>query len=346
MGKGNCAFIPCLSFTLIFIFILMNTKETNNLFYHELQKLLSEKKRILKSDIAAYTPLLEKVLHSSGKGIRPLIMLVFSSKNNKPAIDSTFYAACLEILHLASLIQDDVLDEAEIRRGDPAFYKMLGKKNAILTGDFFCVRIFREIEKRGNYPVLREFLAYSNELVEGEIEEGMSLTSTGLSEADYLRIIEKKTGSLFVVAAAVGSHLSGCNNEQVELARKFGAKFGTAFQIVDDVSDIVNREEASGKTPFTDIRNNVMTLPTIHFVRNHGNYDRLKSLISEGLYDEAVMLLNKHDSIDYAVTCAHQNMAEAINGIQGGFPNDTVKELSMIGENLFLKISEGVLHGI
>jgi octaprenyl-diphosphate synthase len=343
---GNFLGIACIRGPRIFIFTFMFSKAMHELFQRELGLLLPEKKGILVNDIPGFSTLLEKVLDVDGKSVRSKVMMAFAQRDGDAPAELRFYASCLELLHLASLIQDDVLDDADLRRGHPTFHKLLGKKNAVLTGDFLCVRVLRELEKKGELPMLREFLTYSNELVEGEIFQTLCAGKTGLSEEDYLRIIEKKTGSLFVMAAAVGARLASCDEPQIIRARRFGRLFGSAFQILDDVVDLTGQAESQGKTALLDLKNGVMTLPLIYFIQEGGDIERLKALGREGLWSEVLALLNACDGLERAIAIARGNLDAALAEVQGCFAEETSVMLRGLGADLLDRIKEGALYGV
>src|SRR3712207_4405953 len=196
-------------------------------------------------------------------------------------------AAVVELIHLATLYHDDVMDDATMRRGAESANSRWDNTVAILTGDFLFAHASRLVADLGPEAV-RIIAQTFAELVTGQMRETRGPTPGTDPVAHYLRVIAEKTGSLIATSGRYGGMFSGCTPDQVESLRRFGASIGTAFQISDDIIDIASGEDSSGKTPGTDLREGVHTLPMLYALQESGpDADRLRVLLARPISDDA-----------------------------------------------------------
>ena len=182
-------------------------------------------------------------------------------------------AAVVELIHLATLYHDDVMDSATMRRGAQSANSRWDNTVAILTGDFLFAHASRLVADLGPDAV-RIIAETFAELVTGQMRETRGPRPDEDPVQHYLTVIAEKTGSLIATAGRYGGMFSGCTPEQVEALRRFGATIGTAFQISDDVIDIASPSDSSGKTPGTDLREGVHTLPMLYAMQGDGRRRR------------------------------------------------------------------------
>jgi len=297
---------------------------------------------ILANDSPGISELAKAALSIRGKFIRPRILFAFANDAGHTANGAAFFAACVELLHVASLLQDDWLDNATIRRGLPAAHAFLGRKKAILAADYLSIRTFKALEQKECPQILHDFVRFTNLLIEGELEQELDGASPLLEESDYFRFIEKKTASLFMLAARVGAQLSGSINPSI--GESFGRHFGLAYQIMDDVLDIVG--DGIDKPIFSDIKNGVTTLPILHFTASGGDTPHLVHCVSNGLFNEAIALLNQRNSVEYAIHCALGHSKAASDLLRERTAPHTVQLLEPLMNHLMSKTTEGVIYGI
>lgn len=327
-----------------FYLFTMTFEELRDHFHEELDLTLLQGRRILRTSAPGYAARLSEVTEGRGKAMRALMLLLFSRNGGSIHPEAPFYAAGVELLHLASLIHDDVIDDAAVRRNQPAAYRVLGRKMAVLTGDYISFRVIREVEKKDRPEILRDFLFRSGEVVEGEISQTLEGSRPDLTEEEYLGFIQRKTSSLFVLAARTGALLAG---RDAAAAESFGLYFGAAFQIADDVRDFTADAGDSGKEPFTDTRNGIMTLPLIHFRRQGGDMAQFRQLADRGDQQGAVALLQNRGSLEYAAARAVEKLARAGVALEGCFGAAEREEFHLLGSQLMARLRrEGVLHGV
>jgi heptaprenyl diphosphate synthase len=213
-------------------------------------------------------------------------------------------ALVVELTHLATLYHDDVMDEADRRRGVPSANARWDNTVAILTGDFLFARASEIVADLGPEAVRLQSRTFAR-LVRGQLRETVGPAQDEDPLEHYLAVLADKTGSLIATSARFGAWLSGAPADQVEVVTRFGECIGVAFQLADDVIDVASEGDESGKTPGTDLREGVPTLPSLYARRSSAAQDaRLVELVSapvaERDVDEALALLRAHPAMDEA----------------------------------------------
>ncbi|WP_246455976.1 polyprenyl synthetase family protein [Nocardioides mesophilus] len=274
-----------------------------------------ELERVIQSEARFVTDAARHLMHAGGKRFRPLLVLL-AAETGDPAADGVVTAACVvELTHLASLYHDDVMDEAELRRGAESANHRWDNLVAILTGDFLFSKS-SELTARLGADAVRIQAETFTRLVEGQI-----LETLGPGEGDplehYLRVVAGKTGSLIATSARYGARFAGASLEVEDALTAYGEKIGEAFQLSDDILDVASDAEESGKTPGTDLREGVLTLPVLLAKRSTDPADaRLLELLEEDLTDdslhaEALRLLRAHPAMAEARSYVQERAAEA-----------------------------------
>lgn len=226
------------------------------------------------------------LIDAGGKRFRPLFTLLSAHVGEDPGHEDVVRAAAVvELVHLATLYHDDVMDSATMRRGAESANHRWDNTVAILTGDFLFAHASRLVADLGQDAV-RIIAETFAELVTGQMRETRGPQSQDDPVEHYLRVIAEKTGSLIATAGRYGGMFSGCTDEQVESLHRFGATIGTAFQISDDIIDIASPSGDSGKTPGTDLREGVHTLPMLYAMQEPGA-ERLRALLAAPISDDA-----------------------------------------------------------
>ena len=228
------------------------------------------------------------LIDAGGKRFRPLFTLLGAQMGPRPESDEVLTAAAVvELIHLATLYHDDVMDSATMRRGAESANSRWDNTVAILTGDFLFAHASRLVADLGPDAV-RIIAETFAELVTGQMRETRGPRAGDDPVQHYLTVIAEKTGSLIATAGRYGGMFAGCPPEHVESLRRFGAVIGTAFQISDDVIDIASPSDSSGKTPGTDLREGVHTLPMLYALQGEGSAaDRLRVLLARPITDDA-----------------------------------------------------------
>jgi heptaprenyl diphosphate synthase len=234
----------------------------------------------------------DAVLHlfrAGGKRFRPLFTVLSAQLGPDPdAWQVTTAGAVIEMVHLATLYHDDVMDEAQVRRGAPSANARWSNNIAILAGDYLFATASRLVARLGPQAVLVIAETFA-ELVTGQMRETRGAAEGVDSVEHYLRVVHEKTGSLIAASGQFGATFSGAADEEIQRLSRLGGIVGTAFQISDDIIDIASESDESGKTPGTDLREGVHTLPVLYALREEGpDADRLRKLLSGPMDDDHV----------------------------------------------------------
>lgn len=258
------------------------------------------------------------LVDAGGKRFRPLLSLLAAHFGEPHSDEVTMAAVVCELTHLATLYHDDVMDEARIRRGADSANARWGNSVAILTGDFLFARASDILADLGPEAVRIQARTFER-LVTGQIRETVG-PKPGIDPIDhYLAVLSEKTGSLIATSAEFGARFAGVDEHGVESLRAYGEQIGVAFQISDDILDIASETGQSGKTPGTDLREGVQTLPALYALRDSSaSGARLRDLIGRPLTDdvehaEALGLLRSSEAIAQAreTTLAYADSARA-----------------------------------
>lgn len=228
--------------------------------------LLDEKLRTsLDSDVALVRSISEYIVSGGGKRLRPLLVFItaqaLGADSKSPLVVDL--AATVELIHTATLLHDDVVDESALRRGRATANAEFGNAASVLVGDFLYSRAFQMMVGTGRMRVLALLSEATNRIAEGEVMQLMALGNTALSESDYMRVIEAKTAKLFEAAGALGAIAAGATPAAERALAEYARRLGVAFQIADDVLDYRGDVKALGKSLGDDLAEGKLTLPII-----------------------------------------------------------------------------------
>ncbi|MBA2506999.1 MAG: polyprenyl synthetase family protein [Thermoleophilaceae bacterium] len=266
----------------------------------------------------ALGPHVSETLEAGGKRLRPLLVNLCGGS---VAGDRLMRAAvAVELLHMATLVHDDVLDEAELRRKGATINHLRGNEAAVLLGDYLISHSYHLCSGLDSQLASRTIARTTNEVCEGELLQIHHRNNIDLDEPTYLEIISRKTASLCATCCQLGATFAGASEAVVERLETYGRSLGTAFQIQDDILDIVGDVDTVGKTLGIDVEKGKMTLPMIHFLRTAPTEHRalLRSLLSSADADKAERIRNlllPTQSIQYAHDRARQLVDKALGAI-------------------------------
>jgi heptaprenyl diphosphate synthase len=290
-----------------------------------LERRLTERLAVVEDMLVGYcrsrTPYVSQaaahLMSAGGKRFRPLLVLLAAETGPEPDAPEVLTAACVvELTHVASLYHDDVMDEAALRRGADTANARWDNHVAILTGDFLFGRSSELTADLGPDAVRIQARTFTR-LVEGQILETVQPGPDEDALAHYLEVVAGKTGSLIATSARYGAMFSGAPLEVVEALGQYGEIVGSAFQLSDDILDVASDSDESGKTPGTDLREGVPTLPVLMARASNDPGDaRLLELLDSDLTDdarhaEALALLRAHPAMDQARAYVVAQAAEA-----------------------------------
>jgi octaprenyl-diphosphate synthase len=270
------------------------------------------------SDVRLIPEISHHLIDSGGKRFRPVLLLICAGLCGYRGEHRFPMAAVMEFIHTATLLHDDVIDEATIRRGKTSANNIWGNAASVLVGDFIYSKSFTLMTEIGNIAILRLMAEITNVMSEGEVYQLIKCGDVNLTEAEYLTIIEKKTAVLISASCACGAILGGASAEKIEALKQFGYKVGMAFQITDDTLDYMAREQEFGKSIGKDLEEGKMTLPLIYTLQKCTKKEsaEAKKLLtdkddSKKLTEVVMGLIHKYKGVDYSLRTASRYISEA-----------------------------------
>jgi octaprenyl-diphosphate synthase len=234
-------------------------------------------------------------VESHGKRLRPALALLAGGATGNIGPEHFDLAVVVELIHAATLIHDDILDSADLRRGQPTANAKWGNSLSVLLGDCLFAHALKLASGFRSSEMMRRMAEAASEVCSGEIMQTQRRFDLKLSVPDYYRIIEMKTGALFAVATELGAFLNGTTPALIGAMRNFGLRFGTAFQIYDDVLDLAGDQARAGKTLGSDLRKGKLTLPVLYLLQNSEpqERDRICGIILQGSDEEIASLVGR-----------------------------------------------------
>ena len=293
-------------------------------------------KNSLKSKVVLLDKIMHYIIKRKGKQMRPMFVFL-SAKIFGKFNENTYRAASMiELLHTATLVHDDVIDEANFRRGFFSINALWKNKIAVLVGDFLLSRGLLLAVKNKEFDLLEIMSSAVEDMSEGELLQIEKTRSLDITESVYFEIIRKKTASLIAACCASGANSVGENDLNVEKMRIFGEKAGIAFQIKDDLFDFSDNK-LLGKSTGIDIREQKMTLPLIYTLNNINNNSK-KIIINiiknhnknEKKVAEVIQLVKKNGGLDYATKIMLKYYNEALDILEEFKDNEAKKSLKLL----------------
>tara|TARA_Y100001968_G_scaffold106948_1_gene96686 strand:+ start:114 stop:1136 length:1023 start_codon:yes stop_codon:yes gene_type:complete len=271
------------------------------------------------------------IIAAGGKRLRPMLTLASARMCGYEGDRHIGLAACVEFIHTATLLHDDVVDESDLRRGAASANAVWGNKSSVLVGDFLFSRAFELMVEDGNLDVLRILSQASSIIAEGEVLQLVTANDTETVEADYLEVIESKTAKLFGAASEIGAVVAGRPEQDWQALSSFGHNIGMAFQLVDDVLDYSARQATLGKAVGDDFRDGKITLPIVLAFRTADDDEKtfwrrtLEDLEQKkGDFRRAVALLEKSGALTATMELAREYGTKATAALEQ-FPDGEIK---------------------
>jgi len=287
----------------------------------------------------------QHLIKAGGKKIRPSLVVLSSEAVGGTAKDAIKTAAAVELIHTFSLIHDDIMDKDDMRRGKPSVHILWGEPMAILAGDTLFSKAFEivlESEINGvSYErvvnALKTVVDSCIKICEGQASDMCFEGNFDVSEAEYMKMIYKKTGALIAASTRSGAIIGGGSPVQVETLTEYGRLMGLAFQIQDDYLDVISDEENLGKPIGSDIIEGKMTLMVVHALSNASTADKneIVSILKaneDTNVDRAIEILGKYGSINYARDIARKNVEKAKNLLEILDESESKVALEMIAD--------------
>jgi octaprenyl-diphosphate synthase len=273
------------------------------------------------SNVAVITDIAQYLIAGGGKRIRPLLLLLSAKALGCTSHSRIRLGAVVEMLHTATLVHDDIIDEADTRRGRPSSNTTWGNSKCVLAGDWLYMQAFSTALEERNFHVLDLLISLTQQMVEGELLQIEKLGHL-INEEEYFDLIFRKTACLFKVSmqlgAAITPHSLGDPMDIETQLGEYGRNLGLAFQIVDDILDLTATEDVLGKPVASDLREGKATLAVIHALERGTGADReaIRTVLADRSFDcvshpQILEILQRHASIDYAMdtACAYAEAA-------------------------------------
>jgi len=307
-------------------------KEILELVRADLRKVEEEFSQQSVSTVRPITEIGQYLAVSGGKRLRPALVLLASKFCGFEGPSAVRLAAVVEMIHTATLVHDDIIDEAELRRGRPSTNSRWGNHRAVLAGDWLYMQAFNLALAERNFRILDLLIALTQSMVEGEMIHLTELGKIDMTEDDYLELSYRKTACLFSVCLRLGAVLAGKSEEDESKLGSYGANLGLAFQIIDDVLDFTSTEEKLGKPTGSDLREGKITLPLIYLLSKCRREEAEKisrvleerSFRSVRLY-EVLELMESYRSLEAAREKARQ-FADLARTSLADFPDSIYKD--------------------
>jgi octaprenyl-diphosphate synthase len=305
--------------------------------------------KIIKTSLGSDVPLIEQInnhiTQKPGKRLRPLISIltarVFEHKDNQHHLT---LGAIIELIHTATLLHDDVIDESALRRGQKTANNIWGNTASILTGDFLYSRSFQLMNEIGSLEVMSELADTSNQIAQGEMFQLSSIKNAEISIEHYFKVIKLKTAKLFEAAAKLSAIISKQSDDKINNCANFGQYLGIAFQLVDDILDYSSTDSQMGKSQGDDLREGKPTLPILIAIDKGSKeqQDIIKSAINnadESKLDIITDILIDTNSLELAKNQAKDFIIKAKAELKNLPQNEDLSSLNQICDLAINRIS-------
>jgi len=282
-------------------------------FLHTVTSRLMKQVTTFDADLVTYA---EYALNGNGKHLRPALVALSASALGKPTDSHVTVAVIIEMVHLATLVHDDVMDEAEIRRGRLTFAANWGNEIAVLFGDCLFAQALKLAASFPTPEICRAVAVATNTVCSGEILQMQHRRDFQFTRDKYFKVLEMKTAELFALSCELSAFLSGADVQTREQLRKFGLAFGTAYQVFDDCVDLFGSESGAGKTLGTDLAKGKLTLPVLLAFERADSSDRaeLQELVKTwkpGSMAAVGRLLAKYDALPSSIEITEQYLGNS-----------------------------------
>ena len=312
--------------------VTRNAKEVFDLLHDDLAAIEREFGRDTVSDVGAITEIGEYLRAGGGKRLRPALLLLSCKLMNYSGHGAIKLGAVVEIIHTATLVHDDIIDEAKTRRGRPAANTQWGNAKCVLAGDWLYMQAFKIALQERNFQVLDTLIDLTQAMVEGELLQ-IERLGKAITMEEHFELIFRKTACLFSVCMKLGGILAGASEAELQRLADYGRNLGMAFQIVDDVLDLTASEEVLGKPVASDLREGKATWAVLHALERCTPDERatIESVLGNGGFNgitpaDIVGILNRYGSIDAAYARAVEFSAAAREAICS-FPDSEIKRV-------------------
>lgn len=282
----------------------------------------------LQSPVALIPEIAGYLIKSGGKRLRPVLTLACAQLFKYQGKKAISLAACVEFIHTATLLHDDVVDDSALRRGQASANQLWGNQASVLVGDFLFSRAFELMVEQESLPALKVLSKVSATIAQGEVLQLLHINDLEMTTEKYLEIIHAKTATLFAAAARIGAIIAEGSVEDEQNLKDFGHNLGMSFQLVDDMLDYTADEKTLGKAVGDDFGEGKITLPVIYSYQASDRAEKefwqrvmVNLTQEEGDFEEAYALLQKHQAIEKTISLASQYIQKAKKALSSFSPS-------------------------
>lgn len=301
----------------------MEFKDVLQLLQGDLNRVEEYIKKNYQSDVTLIPTISSYLSNGGGKRLRPILVLTTSKLCGYNGGDRHIrYSCVVEFIHAATLLHDDVVDDADKRRGNLSANVKWGNNASVLVGDYLFSESLYLMSEEGDMRIINLISDASKKLAEGEVKQLVNKYDLTITEEEYLDVVHRKTAALISACCGIGSILGGVNSDKEKALISFGKNIGIAFQLIDDMLDYISSEVVIGKPVGKDLIEGKVTLPLIHLYREADEYERneLKEIISSNKItkkqlDRVISLMKSYGSMDYTINKAKNLIENAKNDI-------------------------------
>lgn len=301
---------------------VMSINEAFELVSDDMRKVEEGFKKNLNSDVYLVSKVGEYILMSGGKRFRPMVLLLCARLCGYKGEKHTPLAGVVEFIHTATLLHDDVVDNANLRRGAASANTVWGDGASILVGDYLLSKAFALAVNSGDIRILQVLSQTTTRMAEGEVLQLIKHSDADTTEKEYLDVVTNKTAALISAASQMAAILGGVSLEKEVALANYGMGLGTAYQLMDDCLDYVSTDEEFGKSVGNDLREGKVTMPLIHAARNATPEEKEfirkvveADTIEDGELDEVISIINRYGGIEYTMDRAREYINDAVTAL-------------------------------
>ncbi len=308
----------------------INTDATIDYSNFPAQKVNKRLQEVLYCGSPEVDHILNYLVENSGKLLRPRMVYLCGSMYPNDESRLIDIAVAVELIHMASLVHDDIIDNSQLRRGKPSLNQRWGNQVGVLTGDYLFAAAFNLISQSNSAAVMENLTSTIKVMCSGEIKQLGMLFDLNLSKEDYFDKTYRKTACLFASSCAVGAILGKAPQKQIRMLEQFGLYLGYAYQIIDDVLDFVSDSELLGKPIANDLSQGNITLPVILALKDHQQGEKIRNILKNGISQPAKLnqvqeILEESGALEESVYLSRQYLELGLNLLQE-FPRTAVME--------------------
>lgn len=316
---------------------MQNFKQIQDLMKVDMKKVDDILINRLDTDVDLINQMSHYIITSGGKRLRPLLLLLCARATNYEGEHHYPLAAVIELIHTATLLHDDVVDESKTRRGGDSANEIWGNAASVLVGDFLYSRAFEIMVEPNSMEIMRILSKATNKIAEGEVLQLLNIRNTDISQTEYYGVIERKTACLFEAACQIGAILANVSKKTIKALGDYGLHLGNAFQIIDDVLDYESSTEIMGKEVGNDLAEGKITLPMIYALeKTSGAKNKLLKTAIENSktsdVNDIVSILFDVKAFEFTRQIAKKESTKALKSLENIPKSDYQKALGLLCE--------------